>query len=93
MFPPDSWVNFYGNIGKTLLSLVRKIQSPHLFLDSSSDCSCNNSLNIFVQISIFFDILFMFQHYVLYPEKKSPKSPETGEESNEPLIDPSHEHV
>ena len=22
-----SWVNFYGNIGKTLLSLVRKIQS------------------------------------------------------------------
>ncbi|XP_048633442.1 cystinosin homolog isoform X1 [Brassica napus] len=61
----NSWVNFYGNIGKTLLSLI----------------------------SIFFDILFMFQHYVLYPEKKSPKSPETGEESNEPLIDPSHEHV
>ncbi|KAF2604017.1 hypothetical protein F2Q70_00027397 [Brassica cretica] len=61
----NSWVNFYGNIGKTLLSLI----------------------------SIFFDVLFMFQHYVLYPEKKSPKSLETGEESNEPLIDPSHEHV
>ncbi|KAL8130708.1 hypothetical protein V2J09_019863 [Rumex salicifolius] len=37
-----SWVNFYGNIGKTLLSLV----------------------------SIFFDILFIVQHYVLYPAKK-----------------------
>jgi len=35
----------------------------------------------------------MFQHYVLYPEKKVSKSPETGEESNEPLIDSSHEHV
>ncbi|KAK6928451.1 PQ-loop repeat [Dillenia turbinata] len=39
----DSWVNFYGNIGKTLLSLV----------------------------SIFFDLLFIFQHYVLYPAKKA----------------------
>lgn len=80
-------------------SITRKIISSRalfFFLDSSSVLcvvSCNNSLNIFVQISIFFDILFMFQHYVLYPEKKSPKSPETGEESNEPLIDPSHEHV
>ncbi|CAH2080101.1 unnamed protein product [Thlaspi arvense] len=61
----NSWVNFYGNIGKTLLSLI----------------------------SIFFDVLFMFQHYVLYPEKKASKSLETGQESNEPLIDPSHEHV
>ncbi|XP_044465837.1 cystinosin homolog isoform X1 [Mangifera indica] len=38
-----SWVNFYGNIGKTLLSLV----------------------------SIFFDLLFMCQHYLLYPAKKT----------------------
>ncbi|KAK6913033.1 PQ-loop repeat [Dillenia turbinata] len=38
-----SWVNFYGNIGKTLLSLV----------------------------SIFFDLLFIFQHYILYPAKKA----------------------
>ncbi|KAK7267017.1 hypothetical protein RIF29_19681 [Crotalaria pallida] len=37
-----SWVNFYGNIGKLLLSLV----------------------------SIFFDILFLCQHYLLYPGKK-----------------------
>ncbi|XP_050230948.1 cystinosin homolog [Mercurialis annua] len=41
-----SWVNFYGNIGKTLLSLV----------------------------SIFFDILFMIQHYILYPANKSDKN-------------------
>ncbi|KAL6143191.1 hypothetical protein ACLB2K_053886 [Fragaria x ananassa] len=38
-----SWVNFYGNIGKTLLSLI----------------------------SIFFDILFMCQHFLLYPAKKA----------------------
>ncbi|KAH9627033.1 hypothetical protein KSS87_023721 [Heliosperma pusillum] len=38
----ESWVNFYGNIGKTLLSLV----------------------------SIFFDIVFIIQHYMLYPAKK-----------------------
>ncbi|KAL9230640.1 hypothetical protein vseg_005967 [Gypsophila vaccaria] len=37
-----SWINFYGNLGKTLLSLV----------------------------SIFFDLLFMMQHYVLYRGKK-----------------------
>ncbi|WZZ53844.1 hypothetical protein YC2023_053951 [Brassica napus] len=57
-----SWVNFYGNIGKTLLSLV----------------------------TIFFDLIFMFQHYVLYPPKKPSKC---LEESNEPLIDPSHESI
>ncbi|KAK6128294.1 hypothetical protein DH2020_037963 [Rehmannia glutinosa] len=39
----NSWVNFYGNIGKTMISLV----------------------------SIFFDILFMVQHYVLYRAKKT----------------------
>ncbi|XP_027066058.1 cystinosin homolog [Coffea eugenioides] len=42
-----SWVNFYGNIGKTLLSLV----------------------------SIFFDILFILQHYVLYPSKEKALPP------------------
>lgn len=55
----SSWVNFYGNIGKTLLSLV----------------------------SIFFDILFILQHYVLYPEKKSAKSPTADVVSKEPLIE------
>ncbi|KFK33078.1 hypothetical protein AALP_AA6G327500 [Arabis alpina] len=61
----NSWVNFYGNIGKTLLSLI----------------------------SIFFDITFMCQHYVLYPEKKASKALETDKESNEPLIDSSYEHI
>ncbi|KAH9619168.1 hypothetical protein KSS87_007480 [Heliosperma pusillum] len=42
IYTPESWVNFYGNIGKTLLSLV----------------------------SIFFDIVFIIQHYMLYPAKK-----------------------
>ncbi|KAF8390571.1 hypothetical protein HHK36_025098 [Tetracentron sinense] len=53
-----SWVNFYGNIGKTLLSLV----------------------------SIFFDLLFMFQHYVLYPSKKEKTSSKEGGEDTERLI-------
>ncbi|CAM8985994.1 hypothetical protein QQ045_006084 [Rhodiola kirilowii] len=39
-----SWVNFSGNIGKTLLSLI----------------------------SVAFDLLFIIQHYVLYPAPKQP---------------------
>ncbi|XP_020238082.1 cystinosin homolog [Cajanus cajan] len=52
-----SWVNFYGNIGKVLISLV----------------------------SIFYDSIFMCQHYVLYRDKKGLafKSPE---EVDQPLI-------
>lgn len=38
----DSWVNFYGNIGKTLLSLE----------------------------VVVFDVLFIFQHYALYPTRE-----------------------
>lgn len=53
----NSWVNFYGNIGKTLLSLV----------------------------SIFFDLVFMCQHYVLYPENKA-VPPKLNKEGTEPLI-------
>lgn len=54
-----SWVNFYGNIGKTLLSLV----------------------------SIFFDLLFILQHYVLYPSKK--EDPPKDAVSKEPLLESS----
>ncbi|KAA8530149.1 hypothetical protein F0562_004858 [Nyssa sinensis] len=53
-----SWVNFYGNIGKTLLSLV----------------------------SIFFDLVFICQHYVLYPAKKMEISPNLDVVSKEPLL-------
>ncbi|KAF6165401.1 hypothetical protein GIB67_018845 [Kingdonia uniflora] len=53
-----SWVNFYGNIGKTMLSLV----------------------------SIFFDLLFIFQHYVLYPLKKEKVSTKVDSESTDPLL-------
>ncbi|KAL0377355.1 UNVERIFIED_CONTAM: Cystinosin [Sesamum radiatum] len=59
-----SWVNFYGNIGKTLLSLV----------------------------SIFFDILFMVQHFVLYPsKKKTDVSPSDDAVSKEPMLKPSYD--
>ncbi|KAF2316508.1 hypothetical protein GH714_041849 [Hevea brasiliensis] len=65
----NSWVNFYGNIGKTLLSLV----------------------------SVFFDLLFMFQHYILYPAEKAHISPKPNEEGAEPLVKsadgPSSENV
>lgn len=56
-----SWVNFYGNIGKTLLSLV----------------------------SIFFDLLFMVQHYLLYPyknEKLSLDADAAQDDNTAPLI-------
>nr|XP_011468332.1 PREDICTED: cystinosin homolog isoform X1 [Fragaria vesca subsp. vesca] len=56
----DSWVNFYGNIGKTLLSLI----------------------------CVSFDILFIFQHFVLYPSKKALISPKVviSKENLEPLV-------
>lgn len=57
----NSWVNFYGNIGKTLLSLV----------------------------SVFFDILFIVQHYVLYPSRKNVTSEDTDVVSTMPLTIPS----
>ncbi|KAJ0977319.1 hypothetical protein J5N97_012793 [Dioscorea zingiberensis] len=47
-----SWVNFYGNIGKTLLSLE----------------------------VVVFDLLFIFQHYVLYPIRKEEHNPTNIEE-------------
>ncbi|XP_021775112.1 cystinosin homolog [Chenopodium quinoa] len=53
-----SWVNFYGNIGKTLLSLV----------------------------SIFFDLLFMVQHYVLYRNKPIHHSSKLDEGNDEALL-------
>ncbi|CAI8612284.1 unnamed protein product [Vicia faba] len=62
----DSWVNFYGNIGKVLLSLV----------------------------SVFFDIIFIIQHYVLYAAKKPSKSVTTGDNEDqirEHLVRPSDE--
>ncbi|XP_050380743.1 cystinosin homolog [Argentina anserina] len=62
----DSWVNFYGNIGKTLLSLI----------------------------SIFFDLLFMGQHFVLYPAKGALISRKLSkEESAEPLVKSSDDPV
>ncbi|KAK4477344.1 hypothetical protein RD792_016561 [Penstemon davidsonii] len=53
-----SWVNLYGNIGKTLLSLV----------------------------CIFFDIVFMIQHFVLYPSRNVAICPNSNAESKEPLL-------
>ncbi|KDP46356.1 hypothetical protein JCGZ_10196 [Jatropha curcas] len=57
----NSWVNFYGNMGKILLSLV----------------------------SIFFDLLFICQHYILYPGKKANHIPKLDKEGVEPLIESS----
>ncbi|XP_009766819.1 cystinosin homolog [Nicotiana tabacum] len=54
----NSWVNFYGNIGKTLLSLI----------------------------SIFFDILFILQHYVLYPAWKTATSRDVDVIGKKPLL-------
>lgn len=56
-----SWVNFYGNIGKTLLSFV----------------------------SIFFDLLFMLQHYVLYRSKPIHHPSKLTEANREALLDSS----
>lgn len=55
----NTWVNFYGNIGKTLLSLE----------------------------VVFFDLLFILQHYVLYPVYKNEEAAQTISGGlNAPLI-------
>ncbi|CAK8533169.1 unnamed protein product [Lathyrus sativus] len=56
----NSWVNFSGNLGKVLLSLV----------------------------TLFFDIIFMCQRYVLYPSNKTPSIPlsKLNDKVKEPLI-------
>ncbi|KAL6521802.1 hypothetical protein OROGR_018371 [Orobanche gracilis] len=58
----NSWVNFYGNIGKTMISLV----------------------------SIFFDILFIIQHYVLYRHKKDDSPSDPLAVSKEQLLQTPH---
>ncbi|KAM0000327.1 putative lysosomal cystine transporter [Helianthus debilis subsp. tardiflorus] len=63
-FDQHSWVNFFGNIGKTLLSLV----------------------------SIFFDVLFIVQHYLLYPKKKPERSPSPDPVNHVSLVT-SSQHV
>ncbi|KAI9119585.1 hypothetical protein K1719_009461 [Acacia pycnantha] len=55
-----SWVNFLGNIGKVLISLV----------------------------TIFYDSVFMFQHYVLYLGKKAGVGAKADGKMREPLICP-----
>ncbi|XP_024031347.1 cystinosin homolog [Morus notabilis] len=54
----NSWVNFYGNIGKILLSLV----------------------------STFYDLIFLCQHFLLYPARKE-NVPGKINEEKDPLID------
>nr|GEU50983.1 cystinosin homolog [Tanacetum cinerariifolium] len=58
-----SWMNFYGNIGKTLL----------------------------LTVSTFFDFVFISQHYVLSPVKKTIKSPNPDLVTQEPLVTSSEE--
>ncbi|CAM8993076.1 unnamed protein product [Rhodiola kirilowii] len=53
-----SWVNFSGNIGKTLLSLI----------------------------SVAFDLLFIIQHYVLYPAPKQPPASPNVTQRDDPII-------
>ncbi|KAG0454946.1 hypothetical protein HPP92_024238 [Vanilla planifolia] len=59
----NSLVNFYGNIGKTLLSLE----------------------------VVFFDLLFILQHYVFYPVSKEEGNQAISQQAIAPLID-SSEH-
>ena len=127
LFVSDSLVNFYGNIGKTLLSLVctillfliYAISCPHksisfyFFWSFPSDVlnldmiiliflqnkpiQLGKSIcpilvlnwfwwNIHLQVSISFDLLFILQHYVLYPVKKADPFPTSDTVTKEPLL-------
>ncbi|KAI8533516.1 hypothetical protein RHMOL_Rhmol10G0017200 [Rhododendron molle] len=55
--------------------------------------SCFNTLQVVMttikyipQVSIFFDLLFIVQHYVLYPAKKTALSPDPDTVSQEPFL-------
>ncbi|RZB59882.1 Cystinosin-like [Glycine soja] len=65
----DSWVNFYGNIAKVLLSLEWEALLRNILLLS--------------YVSVFFDIIFIIQHYVLYRGKKSSKLEITTEQEDQ----------
>lgn len=45
----------------------------------------NCGLTLF-QVSVFFDIIFMCQHYVLYPAKKAAFRSKLEREGKEPLV-------
>lgn len=42
-----------------------------------------------LQVSVAFDILFMVQHYILYPAKRKPTPTHPNSVSNEPLLETS----
>lgn len=69
-----SWTNFYGNIGKLMLSLVWKMS--HTFWLSLSLIHFFYGLlwtvlNLYLQVTVLFDSFFICQHFVLYPAKKT----------------------
>ncbi|XP_015878980.3 cystinosin homolog [Ziziphus jujuba] len=60
-----SWVNLYGNVGKTMISLI----------------------------SIFFDLIFMAQHYLLYSSNRALIPPPKSSKEVEPLVKSSSDHL
>lgn len=44
-----------------------------------------------LQAMVFFDLLFVFQHYVLYPSKRVENYLKAGPENTEPLMKSSSE--
>lgn len=56
-------------------------------------CVLNGGTCFVLQVSIFFDILFMVQHYVLYRPKKTEDHSDPNVVSKEPLLETSdHPH-
>ncbi|KAG5527130.1 hypothetical protein RHGRI_028149 [Rhododendron griersonianum] len=64
------------SIGNILLDLLGGVASYGQMAVQSIDQS----------VSIFFDLLFIVQHYVLYPAKKTALSPDPNTVSQEPLL-------
>lgn len=104
---PESWANFSGNMGKVLLCLVYygiislliqllslQLLSALWYRNSEQDFKawCIIFGWSYMQVSVFFDLVFIWQHYVLYSSKTTqlaaPKKLNKAITVTEPLISP-----
>ncbi|KAJ5156975.1 uncharacterized protein N7482_008075 [Penicillium canariense] len=101
---PQAWLNYQRqstvgwNIWTIILDLIGGVLSlVQLVLDSSlqsdwSGITGNPAKLLLSNITIFFDLVFIVQHYILYRDAADPKA-QPGPDSTTPLLDDSYGRV